>query len=119
MKNLKLVAMMALCIGLQTIDVTAQEKDKKKERTEQIKITKEKLALSPDQEVKFMEVNKKYGSKMKEINQDTRKEKIRKLKAIKSERDAEMKILLSEAQYKSYLQIHEDRKAKRKAKRKA
>lgn len=112
MKNLKLVAAMALFFGLSTVSVSAQEKDKKAQKMEQVKIAKEKLALTPDQEAKFMEVNKKYGSRMKAVNQEARKERIKNLKTIKSERDAEMKSILSESQYKSYLELQEQRKAK-------
>ena len=118
MKNLKLIGLIALFVTMSTTQIVAQEKVNKAEREAQFKIAKEKLALSPDQEVKFKEMNKKYGAKMKEINQESRKEKIKTLKALKTEKDAEMKTLLSQSQYKTYLELQEDRIAKMKERRK-
>lgn len=118
MKNFKLIGLIALFVTMSTTQIVAQEKVNKAEREAQFKIAKEKLALSPDQEVKFKEMNKKYGAKMKEINQESRKEKIKTLKALKTEKDTEMKILLSQSQYKTYLELQEDRIAKMKERRK-
>lgn len=105
-----------LMIGL---TITAQEKkavsdDQKQEVKEQMKIHKEKLALTDAQEVTYKEITKKYGGQLKAVRNgtDTKREKLKKAQEIQQQKNAEMKTLLSEAQYKTYLELQEERKAR-------
>jgi hypothetical protein len=107
-----------LMIGLTS---TAQEKatlsdDKKQEIREQMKMDKERLALTDAQEVTYKEITKKYGAQLKTLRDgsDKKRDKFRKVKEIQEQKNTEMKGLLSEAQYKTYLELQEERRAKMK-----
>jgi hypothetical protein len=105
-----------LMIGL---TITAQEKspisdDKKQEIREQMKMDKEKLTLTDAQEVTYKEITKKYGTQLKALRDsgDKRKDKHKKVKEMQEQKNVEMKGLLSEEQYKTYLELQEERRAK-------
>ena len=107
-----------LMIGLTS---TAQEKAtvsdvKKQEIREQMKMDKERLALTDAQEVTYKEITKKYGGQLKALRDgsDKKRDKFKKVKEIQEQKNAEMKGLLSEAQYKTYLELQEERRAKMK-----
>ncbi len=115
MKNLKITLAVVL-FSLVSTSVVAQERKLEKEETKvenakHFKITKEKLALTKDEEVKFKEISKKYGDKIKEIrNSDADKSvKFKQLKELKSQKDEEMKAFLSESQFKTYLELKEEK----------
>ena len=115
MKNLKITFAIIL-FSLVSNSIVAQEQklekeDRKVEMAKQFKIDKEKLALTPDQEIKFKEISKKYGDKIKEIrNSDAdKKDKFKQMKELKSQKDAEMNAFLSESQFKTYLELKEER----------
>lgn len=121
MKNLKFTVALILGFLVVSNSLNAQSKpaisqDRKGEMVEQMKMDKEKLALSPEQEVKFKEISKKYAEKMKSLRADdeVKKEKMEAIQKLKSEKDAEMKSLLSETQFKTYTTIQEERKMMRK-----
>jgi lipopolysaccharide export LptBFGC system permease protein LptF len=113
MKKIKLILALAFLFAISSNVATAQATDKKAEMKEQMKAAKEKLALTAEQEPKFMEISKKYALKMKELkdgNQDKR-EKFKSVKEIQSQKNEEIKTVLSEDQFKTYLQMQEERKA--------
>ena len=126
MKNLK-ITLIAVLVAFLSNGLVAQEKtdkptkqERRAEMVEQFKIIKEKLALTPDQEVKFKEISKKYREKAKTIKdvEGDRKEKRKQIMEVKSQKDAEMKAFLSESQFKTYLEIKDDMKEKHKEKMK-
>ncbi|OYU81258.1 MAG: hypothetical protein CFE23_05705 [Flavobacterium sp. BFFFF1] len=105
---------------------TAQEKkqlndQQKTALVEQLKTDREKLALTEEQKGPFAEITKKYAEKMKEVNANTELSKLEKLKELKKLRmakDEEIKVILTEDQFKIYEQIREDRKEKLRERRK-
>ncbi len=124
MKNLKITLAVVL-FSLVSNTIFAQEQkleneDAKVEMAKQFKIAKEKLALTPDQEIKYKEISKKYGDKVKEIRNSAadKSVKFKHIKELKSQKDAEMKTFLSESQFKTYLELREERHNKMKDKKK-
>ena len=116
MKNLKFALIITFLLSLNSNVISAQENDKKAEIVAEMKMAKEKLALSDTQEITFKEITKKYGLKMKAIKDSDvdKRDKFKSMKSIRSEKNAEMKTLLSEEQYKAYIESQEERKAKMK-----
>ena len=119
MKNLKIS--ITTLILLITVAGFSQEQNKdsnakKKEFAKEYKIAKEKLALTPEQEPKFTELTKFYAEKVKAVrnSESTKKEKIKEFIEIRNQKNDAMKALLSEDQYKVYLQLSEERKLKMK-----
>lgn len=115
MKYLK-ISLFVVFFSLISNSITAQEQkpspeERKVEMAKQFQIAKEKLALTPDQEVKFKEISKKYGDKIKDIrdSEGDKKDKHQQMKALKPQKDAEMKAFLSESQFKTYLELKEER----------
>ncbi len=125
MKNVKRVV---ACIMLFGCVVVMQAQDKKEMNEAQrqefidgLKADAAKLSLTEEQKAPFMEITRKYGEKMKEVNGNTALSKIDKLKQVKSlriEKDAEIKALLTEEQFKIYQGIVDERKEKRRERRK-
>ncbi|MGK4568615.1 hypothetical protein [Flavobacterium sp. 3HN19-14] len=121
MKNLK-TSMTALAVGLLfSIGAKAQVQEEKKltneqkkEIVENMKVNVERLALTDAQKEPFKEITKKYAEKAKAIKagDETKIEKLKAAKALKEEKNAEMKTLLSESQYNTYLEIQNERKQK-------
>ena len=79
----------------------------------------ERLALTPEQQEPFREISTRYFRE----NRDTKKsdirvtEKFRKIKENQEKKDAEMKKLLTETQYATYLIIQQERRDKMQGKR--
>ena len=124
MKNLRLVVA-ALVISFSATQAKAQDKPKftpeqKQEMKAQFEESKKRLALTPEQEKSFVEINKKYAPEMKAVKESEtdRREKHQKRKDLRERRDAEIKAILSEKQYQTYLEIQKERKQSMKDKRK-
>lgn len=132
MKNLKLVftaLLLSAFIGnIQAQDTKTAVAPKHKPQTEAQKQQrkakfdemKQKLALTPQQEQSFKDINKKFHEEIKGVKtaEGDRTEKFGKIKAIRDRKDGEMKKILSEQQYKTYLEIQQERHQKMKDKRK-
>jgi len=81
-----------------------------------------RLALTEEQKKPFKDINKKYSEKMKVIKADEQGDKAERQKAAKAlqtDKDAEVKALLTESQYKTYLEIKEEKKEAKKEKKEA
>ncbi|MGB1295593.1 MAG: hypothetical protein ACPG6V_08935 [Flavobacteriales bacterium] len=123
MKTLKLVLSISLMFIL-SINVLAQEKElsaeQKTKMEAQLNEYFSKLDLTEDQKPKFEEITKRYGQEMMDLKSgsQSRMEKYKAYKAVKSNKDKEMKALLSEKQYDVYTQAQKDMKKKMKEKRK-
>ena len=116
MKNLKFVLIITFLLSINSTVIIAQENDKKAQIVAEMKVAKEKLALSETQEITFKEITKKYSLKMKAVKESdaTKRDKIKNMKSIREEKNAEMKTFLSDEQYKAYLELQEERIAKMK-----
>ena len=75
---------------------------------------KDPLGLSPTQQRAFREIIKRYAEQMRDVRKSilTKDEKKVKMNEINLGRDAEVKVLVSEEQYKTYLKLQEERRAK-------
>ena len=122
MKNFKLafaaIVFSAFAANAQTQDKPKLTDAQKQEMKAQFKESKERLALTPDQEKSFIAINKKYAPEMKAVKQSEtdRKEKHQKMKDLRDRKNDEIKAMLSEKQYQTYLEIQ--RKQHRKDRRK-
>ena len=81
--------------------------------------SKERLKLTPEQEEPFREISTRYFREFREVKKsDVRvTEKFRKVKDIQTRKDAEMKALLTEEQYATYLVIQQERRDRMQQKR--
>ena len=112
MKNVKLILSVILLSSL--FSVTAQAQEKAKVATVQGPTQADRLGLTPEQQRSFREIIKRYAEQMRDVRKSIlrKEEKLVKLDEIKLGRDAEVKALLKEDQYKVYLQLQEERRAK-------
>ncbi len=119
MKNFKLAFIITFLFALHSNKAVAQDNNRKEEMIEQMKMAKERLSLSEQQEFTFREITKRHATKLKEIknSDDSKRDKFKKLKEIKETKDTEMKSFLSVEQYNIYLQMQEERKAQIKDKK--
>ena len=124
MKKLKITLAVALFSLFATNLSNAQEakpspENRKAEMMNQMKLVKEKLGLTKDQEPKFKEISKKYGEKMKDLKnaEGERKDKLNQFRELNEAKNLEMKALLNSEQFKIYTEIQDERKAMNKAKR--
>jgi len=78
---------------------------------------KESLSLKGDQEKKVHDVNVKYAEKMQEVYEapTSDEQKVKSMKRINTEKEAELKLLLSADQYATYEKNKEEMKKKVKA----
>lgn len=118
MKKVKVI-FASLILNLFFITVNAQEKpkfseEKKQEMVSQMQESQNRLALTNEQQLPFRAITKRYAQKLKDLRGSSldRQQKMEGLKVLMADKNAEMKTLLSEEQYKIYLQLQEERKAK-------
>ncbi len=119
MKNLKMILATVLFSVLFSNTIQAQDHpvlapEKKEEIKNQMQANKDRLALTPEQQVPYRGIIKLFAEKMRELrkSQLTTSEKMIKMQEINAERDAEMKNLLTAEQYKTYLELQEERRSK-------
>lgn len=83
---------------------TAAAQDKVNEGAKMVSThMKSQLSLNDSQYAKVLDVNRVYLKKVKENNGATSVEKAKKQKAFDEERDAKLKSVLSDTQYKIYV----------------
>jgi len=94
--------------------------EQKQEVIEQFKANAARLALTPAQKEPFQSITKKYAEKLKLVraSDESKINKMKTVKALQSDKNAEMKGLLTETQFKTYLQIQDENIKKMKEKRK-
>jgi hypothetical protein len=87
-----------------TASAMAQEKDKASEGAKTITTEmKAQLSLNDSQHTKVMDINKTFLQKAAEAEKTVNAtDKAKKLKALTDERDAKLKSVLTETQYKTY-----------------
>ena len=104
------------CAQSKTAKLTEEQKEEVTNNLEEYAVA---LDLSEDQRPKFEEITIKYAEQIIAVkNGGGRKlQKYKKVKSIRENKDAEMKILLSKDQYKVYLEKQEEMKKKIKERR--
>ena len=125
MKLLKVLSMSfaLFLIGISTTIAQTRANNLSEEQKEEIKRNLEEyataLSLSEDQRPKFEEITKKYASQLQAVKDGGggRRAKFKKVKAIRKNKDAEMKTLLSKDQYKVYLEKQKEMQKKMKKRR--
>lgn len=105
--------------AMQAQSVSNFTDDQKEAVISQLKVDKERLALTPEQEGPFIEISKKYALKLKDLkaSDENRKYKFKKLKEIQGQKNEDIKSMLSNQQFITYLEIQSERKAKLKERR--
>lgn len=103
-KTFKLFAGALLMLGMAVTTVSAQEKDKAGEGAKAVTTEmKTQLTLNENQYAQVMDINKKFLVKAAEAEKVTNAtDKAKKLKALTDDRDAKLKSVLNETQYKTY-----------------
>ena len=89
------------------------KEDQKAEMMQRMKMDKEKLGLTKEQEPQFKAISMKYGQKMKALKnaEGDRKDKFKQMKELRDAKNNELKALLKPDQFKTYLSIQDERKA--------
>jgi hypothetical protein len=89
--------------------MTGQQKQEAKARYEEYK---EKLNLTEDQEPKVQRINSKYfeGLEALKSSNESRLNKLKKFRTMKSEKDKSMKQVLTKEQYKIYTDFQSEMK---------
>ena len=85
-----------------------------------MKENRDRLNLTTEQEAPYKEITKRYALKLQGVKGSTmvRFEKLEKFKELQTQKNEEMKKLLSPEQFKTYIEIQEERKVKMMEKRK-
>ena len=123
MKNWIVIAVVGCFFSLTT---AAQEKKvelteaQKEEFVEEMKEYFQKLDLSEQQKASYQEIALNYAPQFKAIKESnaSKMSKYRKVKMLRSDKDAEMKKILDDRQFNLYLEMQEERKKKWKENRK-
>jgi len=124
-----LIPALLFLFALGSADCGAQEQEKEPMPPDEraAKLTdwmKTNLQLTADQEKPVQEINLKYANKTEELrnSDEPRKEQFKKVKAYNEEKDAELKKLFTEEQFKLYQakkeEVKEEFKTKAKEKKK-
>lgn len=123
MKNLKIiytVALFSLTVAMNAQDKPNVSDEKKQEMVTKMKENRDRLNLTTEQEAPYKEITKRYALKLQGVKGSTmvRFEKLEKFKELQTQKNEEMKKLLSPEQFKTYIEIQEERKVKMMEKRK-
>ena len=126
MKSLKILSLFSALFLISTNTTFAQSgatnlTEKQKEEIKgNVEAHATALQLSEAQKPKFEEITKKYAKQMIAVKDSggRRMSKYKKMKSIRKNKDAEMKSLLSQDQYKVYLEKQEEMQKKMKERRK-
>ncbi len=118
MKVFKILSLFIAIFLIGTITTFAQSKgtsltqEQKEEVKKNVEAYAAALDLSVEQKSKFEEITQRYAKQMIAIKDsgDSPMSKYRKVNAIRKNKDAEMKQLLSKDQYKVYLKKQEEMK---------
>ena len=115
-----LASTLGLTAGLAQAGAIELNETQKEEIEQKIKSAELALSLSEAQKPQFAALSRKYGTKLIEVRDGdlAMLQKARMMKSINNERNAEMKLLLTEAQFATYLKIQEEAKALTKEKMK-
>ena len=121
MKTKAMILLAAVMLWLSP--ALAQERQQKSPEQRAAKITewmKTNLKLSEDQVTKVGEINNRYAMKVDDIRKSTpdKKQKKSSIKALDKDKDGELKAVLSDDQFKSYLAKKEEMKEQIKQKKK-
>jgi cytochrome c556 len=109
----------AVCFAMSAQDRPQMPEEQRQEIVNLMQENKERLALKPEQEEPFKEVSTRYYKEYRAVKNGTegQTQKFRKVKELQTQKDAEMKKLLDETQYATYLIIQQERRDKAQGKR--
>ena len=125
MKSLKFLSLFFLVLFLGTNNGFAQAEaanlteEQKAEMAKNMEEFSEVLKLSDEQKTEFKAITKKYAMQMKAVKDGGggKMSMYKKVKAIRKDKNAEMKELLSDDQYEAYLKKQEEMQKKMREKR--
>lgn len=125
MKSLKIVSfffaffLLGANISFAQSQETKLTDEQKEQMAQNMEEFQEALNLSEKQKPEFEAITKKYAGQMIAVRDGggSRYSKYKKVKAIRKNRNAEMKKLLSKEQYEAYLEKQEEMQKKMKEKR--
>ncbi|MDI3321498.1 hypothetical protein [Pinibacter soli] len=102
------------------LSVSAQMPSASERAMKQTNWMKSNLKLTDDQANKVQDVNLKYANKMDELHKSTatKQDKMTSMKSDEAAKDAELKAILNDSQYQTYLQKKEEMKKQMKEKMK-
>jgi hypothetical protein len=102
------------------LSVSAQMPSASDRAMKQTNWMKSNLKLTDDQATKVQDINLKYANKMDELHASTatKQQKMASMKSDETAKDAEMKAVLNDSQYQTYLQKKEEMKKQMKEKMK-
>lgn len=105
-----LILGMSICSTIVVAQKTGLTTEQKAQMEVQLNEYSESLNLSQEQKPKFKEITKRYGRQMMKLKESDkgRLSKYNEFRSIRKKKDAEMKSLLSNEQYKAYLQTQEE-----------
>lgn len=117
MKKIVLGILLLAVTGINTLQ--AQEKqvvspETKPTAVQQYQQNKDRLGLTKEQQTPYREITKRYAERLRQLKGSSlsAEEKREKMNVIFSEKEAEMKVLLTADQFKVYQQLQEERKAR-------
>ncbi len=113
MKNVRTV-LAAFAVLFAVAGTQAQELKKATPNRAAMKAAKEsvdaELQLTPEQKTKMDAIRKKYVEKARDLKSGEREERRKQMMALHDERDAEVKSILTEEQYKKFIEFRKKRK---------
>lgn len=112
MKTLRICFTIAV-VGIMAINVSAQQRmseEQKQEMRERYNQYRTKLNLTKDQETQVEEINKKFFEGLSQIREssDRRLGKYKMYKSLQADRDRDMKVVLTNEQYKTYQEFQKE-----------
>ena len=116
MKSIKILFAVLVLSIVSVSSANAQEtqlsKEKKLELLKQYKDNHARLKLTAEQQQPYKAIVRKYALEMKNLKENTfdKQMPLDSVKVLSNRKNTEMKALLSEEQYKTYLEIQQERK---------
>lgn len=103
-----------MCVEVNAQENLSAQKDKSSENSASMQQPVDRLQLRKDQQVPYREIIKRYAILVRDVRKSalSREEKFKKIDRLESEREAEIKEVLSPEQFKVYLEMKQEQKAK-------
>jgi len=120
MKNVKIIFATLLFLIMFSINLNAQTQEnqlpkvKNMDPPQKVNNTRLQIGITPEQQKPYDAIVIKYAGKFEELkaSTSTKEEKLKAFTGLQSDKNAEVKKLLTEDQYKIYLRVQEERKEK-------
>lgn len=117
MKTIKHILVTAVFVLMGTTALAQQNElsdEQKAQMEEQLEVYLQKLDLTEEQKLKFEEITEKYGKQMRGLQESnkSRLTKYKEYKSIVTNKNEEMRSILSIPQYEIYVEIQEEMRQK-------